>query len=224
MEVTREPKSWGGKREGAGRPKSSPMVSHLTRPRIEKRRCPLKVKIVLRADLPSLQHPEIFEAFERGCHRARRFGIRIIHYLVLPKHIHMIIEAKKTEELEHSFKSLNTTLAIAIKKVVKKESGQAHEGPVFLGRYHLSVLHEPNEVKVAMKEILGLAADNFNPAQPGLSSAVIFDSWTQLFGKHFVHSKIKSSSTQSESRKKSLQITALPQFWLSQAGWLEAKV
>lgn len=214
--------TWGGKREGAGRPKTSPMVSHLMRPRIEKRKSPIQIKIILRGDLPPLTDADIFTAFERGCHRARRFGIRIIHYVVLPKHIHLIIEAKKTEELEHSFKSLNTTLAIAVKKKFKELHGTPHQGPVFLGRYHLKILSHPDEMKVALREVLGLAVEHFDASAPALSSALVFDQWKKLFGPHFAHARIEALNTDEAARLRALQITATPQFWLNQAGWLQA--
>ncbi len=218
------PNTWGGKRDGAGRPKSSIFVSHLSRPSIEKRKCPLQVTLRLRSNLPSFQSPEVFSAFEKACARARRFGIRIIHYNVQAKSIQMICEAKKSEELERSFKSLNTTLAIAVKKRVKEESGKVHEGPVFLGRYQLKVLTYPDEVKVAMREVLSPAIDNLTTDSVHLSSAIIFEKWKALMGPAFKSELLSDLSKDESARSIPLKITATPQFWLNQAGWLKSEV
>jgi hypothetical protein len=49
------------------------------------------------------------DVFEKATLRARRFGLRIIHFMVLTHSIELICEFKKQEELERSFKSLNTS-------------------------------------------------------------------------------------------------------------------
>lgn len=227
--IATEKSSWGGKREGAGRPKSSQLVSHTSRPRVEKRRCPVRITLKLRSGLPSLRSEDLYEVFEKSALRARRFGLRVIEYTLLDKAIHLICEFKKSEELEKAFKSLNTSLAVAIKKKVKAETGTAHKGPVFLGRYHMQLLAHPDEMKSALREVLLLpyTRDPKNEgARDPYSSGLVFEKWAALLGKElsrYPALREQGSAEASDSaRQRVLKITATPQFWLSQAGWLKS--
>lgn len=226
--IATEKSSWGGKRDGAGRPKSSQLVSHTSRPRVEKRRCPVRITLKLRASLPSLRSDDLYEVFEKSSLRARRFGLRIIEYTVLDKAIHLICEFKKSEELEKAFKSLNTSLAVAIKKKVKNESGSAHKGPVFLGRYQMQLLTHPDDMKLALREVLLLpySRDQKSEGRDPYSSGLIFEKWAALLGKElsrYPGLRENSSADPADSaRERVLKITATPQFWLSQAGWLKS--
>lgn len=228
----KETSSWGGKREGAGRPKTSPLVAHAPRPRVEKRRCPVHIVLKLRSGLAALRDPELFEVFEKGALRARRFGLRITEFTVRDQAIHLICEFKKSEELEKAFKSLNTALAIAIKKRYKKDHGQVHRGPVFLGRYHMQLLTHPDEMKTALREVLLLPYERDTESNAGgrdlYSSGIIFEKWDALLGSERAHYPVlreKHWGPEHEYAKAQvLRITATPQFWLSQAGWLKSTV
>ncbi len=202
-------KSWGGKREGAGRPATSPFVSHVSRPEFEGKRLPMLITLRLRSGLPSLQLKHFYETFERAALRARRFGLRVIHFKLLPKSILMICEFHEREQLERSFKSLNTTMAIAMKRALKEKNEAEHRGPIFLGRFKMELLHSPERLKGAMSTVL-------KGENPAYSSAPLFTLWNKLLEGD---PKPELSSADLEKPRR---ITALPQFWLTKVGWTKA--
>jgi hypothetical protein len=214
--------NWGGRREGAGRPKSSLMVSHLKRERVGKQR-PLHITIKIRSDVPNLRDPEIFDVFEKATLRARRFGLRIIHFMVLTHSIELICEFKKQEELERSFKSLNTSLAIALKKFVELKRGLKHQGPIFLGRFHMKVLKTPLEVRHAIRDLyLKSSFELKQKATPDFySSAAVFGAWKDLLKEEWSQ-QFEDMSFDEAHKEKIRHITAIPQFWLTQTGWRES--
>lgn len=213
--------TWGGKREGAGRPKTSPFVPHMTRPEMGTR-VPMQVLIRVRTGFASLRTPEMHKVFELAASRARRFGIRIIEYSLLDRAIHMVCEAKENDELERSFKSLNTTMAIALKKAFKADSGREHKGPVFLGRYHLTMLDSAEKVKAALADVLTKPAQEFGrrPYRDEYSSGVAFERWRKLLDGR-VSEDLITPDPDPEARRRATTITASPQFWLTKTGWMK---
>ena len=207
--------TWGGKRAGAGRPASSPFVAHVARDSFEGKRAPLLITLRLRSGFPSLRSKMFMKVFERASLRARRFGLRITHFNVLPKSILLICEFHEREQLERSFKSLNTTLAVALKRAYAEHSGHDHRGPVFLGRFMMELLDSGVRLKAAMKKVLAAA---FTPQASVFSSASLFTMWKKLF-EPLERSPIQLTA-QPEARARAVAITALPQFWLSRAGWM----
>jgi hypothetical protein len=207
--------SWGGKRAGAGRPASSPFVAHVARESFEGKRAPLLITLRLRSGFPSLRSKLFMKVFERASLRARRFGLRITHFNVLPKSILLICEFHEREQLERSFKSLNTTLAIALKRAYAEHSGRHHTGPVFLGRFMMKLLDSGARLKAAMKNVL---AGAFTAQAPNFSSASLFTMWKKLF-EPSERGSIQPTAPP-EARARAVAITALPQFWLSRAGWM----
>jgi len=167
---------WGSKREGSGRKKTSIFVPHSSRPNINSRKIPVKVTLTLRSGLPSLQSQALYTCFQKAAQRARRFGLRLIHYRLEQKSIHMICEFKNCKNLERSFKSLNTTLAIAIKKQIQIIKKVQHKGPVFLDRFHMSLLENTMRVKDALRGLF----DSLTLQTLICSSAPLFRQWKLL--------------------------------------------
>jgi hypothetical protein len=223
METERPKNTWGGKRAGAGRPKTSPFVPHEVRPDVDKR-CPIRVTLKLRSGFPSLRSPELYSVFAKAAHRARRFGVRIIEFTVLAKAIHMIVEVKSKEELERSFKSLNTTMAIALKKAREEETHEPHEGPVFLGRFHMELLETPDQLKAALRDVLTLEAqvEGIKPFRDPYSSAIAFEQWGPLLGHEWHEALATVPEDLRPQHATAVGITASPQFWLTKHGWLKA--
>jgi len=209
--------TWGGARPGAGRPKTSQFVSHLSRPRVGRQR-PLLVTLKLRSAFDDIRNPEFLEVFEKATLRARRFGLRIIHFSFLPSKILLFVEFKKQDELEKSFKSLNTALAVYLKKNFQKKTGLTHRGAVFLGRFEMKLITTAEESKQALRDILLAPAKLFGRSiyADTYSSAALFGSWEHILesGEHFEAFDFESSEIERLKR-----ITATPQFWLSQSGW-----
>lgn len=219
--MTKPKVSWGGARQGAGRPKSSPFVSHVSRPRIGKDR-PAFITLKLRSAFEDLRNPEFFDVFEKATLRARRFGLRIIQFAIVPKKIMMWVEIKNQEQLEKSFKSLNTSLAVFLKKMHLSKTGSAHQGPVFLGRFEMQIIHTPEEARHFLREILLSPARHFSRSiyADDYSSGVLFRSWKEILDKNETFDEFDFSNEETARVKR---ITATPQFWLSQSGWRKPK-
>lgn len=209
--------TWGGARSGAGRPKSSPFVSHLSRPRVGRQR-PLLITLKIRSAFGDIRNPQFFEVFEKACQRARRFGLRIIHFSFLPTKILLFVEFKKQEELEKSFKSLNTALAVFLKKDFFKRSGLSHRGAVFLGRFEMKIISTAEESKAALREVLLSPAKLFGRKiyADTYSSGALFGSWEQILESDESYEEFDFTKEEIERIK---HITATPQFWLSQSAW-----
>lgn len=212
--------TWGGSRSGAGRPKTSPFVSHLSRPRVGKQR-PILVTLKLRSAFEDIRNPEFLDVFEKATLRARRFGLRIIHFSMLPTKILLFVEFKKQEELQKSFKSLNTALAVYLKKAFYKKTGLDHRGAVFLGRFEMKVISNAEECKQALRIVLFSPAKLFGRAiyADNYSSGALFRGWEELLEKEESFEPFDYSDEEITRLK---HITALPQFWLSQTGWRDS--
>ena len=140
----------GGKRRGAGRKKTDKsLVNHVKRPKLNGRE-PINVTLRLVAGLESIRTPGMMRAFARAVTLAKRFGMRVVHYDFQSNHIHLVVEAESKDALSRGMRSLNTSLAIAIKKVL----GLVGRGRVFKGRYHMHVLKTPTEVKRALRYVV----------------------------------------------------------------------
>ncbi|MEZ4815267.1 MAG: hypothetical protein R3A80_08705 [Bdellovibrionota bacterium] len=211
--------TWGGARPGAGRPKTSPLVSHLSRPRVGRQR-PLLITLKIRSAFGDIRNPEFLSVFEKACQRARRFGLRIIHYSFLPTKILLFVEVKKQEELEKSFKSLNTALAVYLKKDFLKRTGLDHRGAVFLGRFEMKTISSAEESKAAIREVLFSPAKLFSRKiyADTYSSGALFGAWDKLLESDEVFEDFDFKEEEISQMKR---ITATPQFWLSQSAWRE---
>jgi len=177
-------RQWGGRRKGAGRKPSGPRtgVSHLARPNLAAR-FPVHVTLRLRDGIPSLRTGRMHAAL-RGClaeanARAEEAGRgRVVHYSIMPNHLHLLWEARDREALSRGVQGLATRMARAVNRVAERR------GRVFGDRYHARILKTPREVRLALAYVLG------NARRHGLvrgrtregwvdpcSSAVAFDGW-----------------------------------------------
>jgi hypothetical protein len=152
MVSTQPKKPWGGSRKGAGR-KKGPMVSHAARIDFSRRRTPVLIECPLRPNVPSLQNSALRKAFRRASGRARRFGLRITQFSLRPHAIEFVAEFQSKDHLERSLKSLNTTMALAVKKEVHKKSELRHRGRVFIDRFRLTVLSTTQMVHAAFGKL-----------------------------------------------------------------------
>ena len=149
------PRTWGGRRPGAGRkptPGRRPGVPHRPRPR---HRAAHPVHVTLRATdaVRCLRAARVFPAVRRGLAAASHSGFRIIHYSVQNDHIHLIIEA-----VNHAI---------------------GRRGAVWGDRYHARALATPRAVRHALVYVLmnfkkhRTAVGEVDPC----SSAAWFDGW-----------------------------------------------
>jgi REP-associated tyrosine transposase len=145
----------GGKRKGAGRPRTRPHpglvgpgVPHLRRPDFAARH-PVHVTMRLQPGVGYLRSYRRAKVVEDALRAAReRFGVRIVHYSIQGNHLHLIVEAEGPEALSRAVQGLATRLARRLNGL----SGR--RGPVFADRYHSHPLKTPREAKHAVRYVL----------------------------------------------------------------------
>jgi putative transposase len=147
VQLELRPKTWGGPREGAGRPtrtrqKGDPLPHYR---RLEFKRLPVHVTLRVLRDVANLRTKECFKeikhAFRLG---SDRFGMRLNEFSVQANHLHLIVEANDKESLARGLQGL----AIRLAKAINRASGR--DGSVFADRYHAHLLKTPSEVRNAI--------------------------------------------------------------------------
>src|SRR5690242_3324779 len=102
-------RTWGGKREGAGRPKTGKKyVPHRVRPEHKKAH---PVHVTLRARVSTLRDFPVFDAVENALARGSKGFFRVCEYSVQRNHIHLIVEADDTIALARGMQGLVARLA-----------------------------------------------------------------------------------------------------------------
>src|SRR5262245_42896628 len=116
-----EPKRWGGRRAGAGRPPGErPAVRHLSRAHFRK---PLPAHVTLRVQsgVPSLRTTRIVREIERtfalGCERP---DFRLVHYALQGNHAHLIVEARDRDALGRGMMAIGARLSRAVNRVAQR--------------------------------------------------------------------------------------------------------
>src|SRR4051812_5153542 len=145
-------RTWGGKRDGAGRPKTGRAgVSHLRRPRLS-RHHPVHVTLRAAPGLPSLRKRALrrvlFAAFGAG---SERFGFRLVHFSVQSNHLHLVCEADDEGALCRGMQGLSIRIAKRLNRALGRR------GRFFSDRYHARALKTPREVRNALAYVLNNA-------------------------------------------------------------------
>ncbi|HEY6907919.1 MAG TPA: transposase [Myxococcales bacterium] len=145
----------GGKRKGAGRPRTRPHpgllgpgVPHLRRPDFASRH-PVHVTMRLQHGIGYLRSYRRAKAVEEALRDAReRFAVRIIHYSIQGNHLHLIVEAEDQAALSRGIQGLAIRLAKRLNALARRRGG------VFADRYHSHPLKTPREAKHAVRYVL----------------------------------------------------------------------
>jgi putative transposase len=171
-------RAWGGARAGAGRPKTSKRVAHVTRPRVT-RHVPSHVTLRLVAGLPNLREKRTFRLVRELLGLPRAGDAHIVHYSVQSNHLHFVLEAESARQLARGMQALSIRLAKRLNRLFERW------GRVFADRFHLRPLRTPREVRRALAYVLNnyrRHADSSGPHLPlsfldPCSSAASFDGW-----------------------------------------------
>ena len=147
--VLPEPRRWGGRRAGAGRPRGlRPATPHVAREPFT-RLLPAHVTLRLQAGLPSLRDTRVVRMVERtfadGCERR---DFRVVQYSLQGNHAHLIVEARDQAALGRGMMAIGSRLARAVNRVARRH------GPVLAERYHHRLLPTPREVHRALRYVL----------------------------------------------------------------------
>ena len=139
----------GGKREGAGRPRSSRSgeAPHRARPMHRKRH---PVHVVLRAvkDVPRLRTDRMFKAIRAALRTiGGRIGFRVVHASIQRTHLHFLVEAEDKGVLTRGVRAL----AIAMARRINAACGR--RGKVF-ARYHATVITSRRQARNTLAYVL----------------------------------------------------------------------
>jgi len=138
----------GGRREGAGRPKTSSHVCHDARPALP-HYVPLHVTLRVDGRL-RLRSARLYRVVVKSIARAQgRFGMHVLHWSVQHGHLHMLVEAAHRRSLSKGMQGLSIRLSKALNKAQGRQ-----RGTVFTDRYHVEHLRTPKQVRNAMAYVL----------------------------------------------------------------------
>jgi putative transposase len=156
------PRTWGGKRDGAGRPaRERRPMPHRPRAAFVKPR-PLHVTFRTADGVYGLRSRRSLRAVEGALRGgADRFGCRVVQMSIQGNHVHMLVEAPDQISLARAMKGL----AVRFARRMNAMMGRA--GQVVGERYHARELLTPTEVRSAMHYI------RYNHQHHGLSEAVV---------------------------------------------------
>lgn len=216
-------KSHGGRRAGAGRPKSSRYQSHVARSSFRSRE-PLHLTLRLGSSLPSLRRKQVFRCLKHAVGKARSKGLAIVHYVVLSNHLHLIVESSDKRKLARQMQSLE----ISFSKRLNRLAGR--EGCVFEDRYHAHVLKTPTEVKNALAYVLtnehkhkgGEGRVHIDEYSSG--RRVTAAMWEKLLGKSWQRVIWYPSveDPDPDAMEEASLSTDSPGSWLLKSGWMRA--
>jgi REP element-mobilizing transposase RayT len=194
------PRTWGGRRDGAGRKPSLERrnVVHRTRP-LHLARHPAHVTLRRAAQVSSLRNRRSFLAARSAISKCTKSSFRVIHFSVQRDHIHLIVEGSDRLAIARGIQGLCVRIARAVNKHLVRK------GQVFGDRYHRRDLATPKEVKNAIAYVL-LNGRKHNPTTAVyvdyFSSGGWFDGWR-------VCVKVPKDPSP----------VAQPRTWLAQVGW-----
>ena len=144
-----EPKTWGGRRDGAGRKARAGRRDGKHRTRAA-HAPPHPVHVVLRSKMRSLRSPFIFPTVRQALIKAAsaRLDFRILHFSVQADHVHLIVEADSHIGLARGIQGLAIRTARALNRLLLRH------GSLWSSRYFSRALTTPREVKNAIAYVL----------------------------------------------------------------------
>jgi REP-associated tyrosine transposase len=168
------PRTWGGRRVGAGRKPAGarPNVPHAPRPAHNPRN-PVHVTLRVARGLASLRSERVFSALVQAFASASDDYFRVVHFSVQTDHVHLIVEADSCHHLRRGLNTLTCRAARAVNRASRRR------GPVWGDRYHARALTTPREVRNGLVYVL-LNFRKHLRAPPGIdprSSGAWFDGW-----------------------------------------------
>lgn len=143
-------RSWGGKREGAGRkPAPGPArVGHRPRPALAAR-FPVHVTLRLAAGLPNLRAPAARRVLQLALARAAaRPDFRLVHFCAQKNHLHLVVEARDHAALSRGMQGLAIRVAKRLNRLWQRR------GAVFADRFHGRILRTPAETRATLSYVL----------------------------------------------------------------------
>ena len=169
------PRTWGGRRVGAGRKSSRvrPDVPHGVRPPHDPRH-PVHVTLRAARGLRSLRSEPAFSALVDSLASACHDDFRVVHFSVQTDHIHLLVEADSADDLRRGLNGLTCRAARAVNWAWGRRGG------VWADRYHARPLATPREVRNGRVYVLLNFRKHLRapPTVDPRSSGAWFDGWS----------------------------------------------
>jgi REP element-mobilizing transposase RayT len=194
---------WGGRRDGAGRPRTpgrGSSVRHRSRPKHNPAH-PVHVTMRARRGIPNMRSINLSAVVRAAIAKASRPRFRVTHFSVQVDHLHAIVEATDDRSLARGISGLAIRSARAINRRLRRT------GRVWGDRYHARALTSPREVRSGILYVL----QNWKKHVAGahgmdeLSSGPWFGGWSGSPPLRGDASPVAPSKT-----------------WLGTVGWLRA--
>jgi REP element-mobilizing transposase RayT len=180
----------GGKRPGAGRPKSGERASekHHKRERFKAHQ-PQHVSVRVAKAVGRLRKRHIYMAVREAMITAfGRDDFRIVHLSIQGNHIHLLVEAKDWRALARGMQGFLISAARHINAELSKRCGQPRSGCVFPDRYHSETITNRRQARHSLAYVLNNWRRHKEHLAPmartwkidPFSSGDSFDGWREL--------------------------------------------
>jgi len=207
--------TWGGRRKGAGRKRTTPRanVPHRARPR---HRAAHPVHVTMRSLFRPLRNEFVFPTVAIALAAATRRRVetfRIVHFSVQRDHLHLIVEARDQRALSAGLQSVAIRVARAVNQLVSRR------GRFWADRWHGRALTSPRAVRNALVYVLANfrkhAVARLAPGIDPFSSAVRFDGFRDT----------APSQPRAGPLHRAISrwvVVSTSQTWLARTGWRRA--
>jgi hypothetical protein len=146
------PRTWGGKRAGAGRKRIAPRQRMPHRPRKQfaaRLGQPVHVTLRVRPERSGMRRAKIYRAIRLTMLRSgHREHFRIVHYSIQGNHVHLVCEAADQRGLARGVQGFASAMARRINKLA------GTSGRFFDDRYHMQLLTSPTQTRNALSYVL----------------------------------------------------------------------
>jgi len=187
-------KTHGGKRPGAGRPRTGARVGapHKVRPALAAR-YPVHVVLRVVAAVGNLRRRSLYRAVREATLTAARLGkIRIVHLSLQRTHVHLLVEANGKGSLARGMQGFQISAAKQINAALSKgRPGPRRRGSVFPDRYHAEIITSPRQARHALSYVINNWRKHGEDRRAKtsdwwidwFSSAVMFPDWREYGGE-----------------------------------------
>ncbi len=184
FELDLKPRTWGGKRENAGRKKTKGRHDspHRTRPEHCERH-PSHITLRVLAGVGRLRKRHIHQAIRQTLVKCVLLPtFRVVHVSIQGNH-HLLVEARDKDAISKGVQLLEIGIAHAINRSLKRT------GKVFDGRYHRVDITTPRQTRHALAYVLNnWRRHREDVTTPGAENALVdpystalsFDGWRDL--------------------------------------------
>lgn len=152
-------------------------IRHIEREEIF-RTTSLHLTIKVRSHKADIKSKLVLRALHHAILRARRKGLKIIHYTLEYNHIHLLVEASDKSVVHQGMQALGISLSKRINKI------KGVTGSVYKHRYHLRKITSPRELKNVLHYIFnnGIHHSRTKSILDPYNSIVVCNCLNKLYG------------------------------------------